>query len=131
MSISFEQALGSLPQALALRARRAEALSANLANADTPGYLARDLPFAAIMAGTQPATLPLQIRASAHIATGSADGAGEGLLFRVPLQPAVDGNTVDSQTEMAEFAENTVAFEATFSLLNGRFRNLIAAIRGE
>lgn len=131
LSISFANALGSLPQALELRSRRAEALSANLANADTPGYLAKDLPFAEMMAGTQHSTLPMRTSAALHIAQSSSDGADGDLMFRIPLQPAVDGNTVDSQTEMAAFAENTVAFEASFSVLNGRFKNLIAAVRGE
>ena len=106
-------------------------MSANLANADTPGYLAKDLPFEKLMAGVRNASLPMQLRLPSHIRTNDADGDDQDLMFRVPLQPAVDGNTVDAQTEMAAFAENTVAFEASFSVLNGRFRNLIAAIRGE
>ena len=146
MGIGFADALGIQPAALALRARRAEIIAGNLANADTPGYLARDIPFAEMLAGQQPGG-----RSASHSAGQSASPSGRllltqssamhlkpqssdrdlGLQYRTPLQPAVDGNTVDSDQEMATFAQNSVAFEASFSFLNSRFRGLISAIRGD
>ena len=134
MSISFADALGVQPQALALRARRAEIIAGNLANADTPGYLARDIPFAEMLARAQSggnhARLQLLQSSSMHLTPRPSD-RDLGLQYRTPLQPAVDGNTVDSDQEMATFAQNSVAFEASFNFLNGRFRGLISAIRGD
>ena len=139
MSISFDKALGVQPQALALRARRAEIIAGNLANADTPGYLARDIPFAEMLAGAQPggqlsgagqSTLRLAQSSAMHLSPQPSD-RDLGLQYRTPLQPAVDGNTVDADQEMATFAQNSVAFEASFNFLNGRFRGLISAIRGD
>ncbi|MDQ5908327.1 MAG: flagellar basal-body rod protein FlgB, partial [Pseudomonadota bacterium] len=50
MGINFDQALRVHGQALALRSRRTELMAANLANADTPNYKARDLDFKSAMA---------------------------------------------------------------------------------
>ena len=134
MSISFANALGVQPDALALRARRAEIIAGNLANADTPGFLARDIPFAEMLAGEQSGGNQTRLRlvqsSSMHLMSQRND-RDLGLQYRTPLQPAVDGNTVDSDQEMAIFAQNSVAFEASFSFLNARFRGLISAIRGD
>ena len=134
MSISFANALGVQPDALALRARRAEIIAGNLANADTPGFLARDIPFAEMLAGEQSGGNQTRLRlaqsSSMHLMPQRND-RDLGLQYRTPLQPAVDGNTVDSDQEMAIFAQNSVAFEASFSFLNARFRGLISAIRGD
>lgn len=48
MAISFNSALGIRPEVLSLREKRSEILSANIANADTPHFKARDLDFSAI-----------------------------------------------------------------------------------
>ncbi|MEM6546088.1 MAG: flagellar basal body rod protein FlgB, partial [Pseudomonadota bacterium] len=45
----IQKALGISPQVLDVRAQRMELLSANIANADTPGYKARDVDFRAVM----------------------------------------------------------------------------------
>ena len=47
------------------------------------------------------------------------------------MAPALDGNTVDVQMEQANFAENSVRFQATLTFLNARFRGLMTAITGQ
>ena len=130
MAIGFDTALGVQPNALALRARRAEIIAGNLANADTPGYLARDIPFAELLAGQNTGSLPMARSNSAHLTPKPSD-RDLGLQYRTPVQPSVDGNTVDSDQEMARFSQNNVAFEASFSFLSGRFRTLSSALRGD
>jgi flagellar basal-body rod protein FlgB len=131
MPISLDTALGIHAQALALRARRAEVLAANLANADTPGYKARDLDFAGTLAGAQGGAMGLAATARRHLAGEPVTpGSGE-LLYRVPMQPSIDGNTVDTHTEYAEFALNALQYQASLTFLNGRIRTLTTAIRGE
>lgn len=130
MPLSLDTALGIHAQALALRARRAEVLAANLANADTPGYKARDLDFASALAGAQGERITLMATARGHLSGEAAAGRGA-LLYRMPLQPSIDGNTVDTQTEYAEFARNALQYQASLSFLNGRIRTLMTAIRGE
>ncbi len=130
MSISFDSALGIHEQALGFRAQRAEVLANNLANADTPNFKARDLDFASVLAAqadkSQHGTFAMATTQSQHIAM-----ADPGLNYRVPTQPSIDQNTVDEQIEQSNYAENAVQFQASFTLLNAKFKGLVAAIRGE
>lgn len=128
MPISFDKALGVHAQALGLRAKRAEVIAANLANADTPNYLARDIDFKAVLASTQ-GRGNLQATHTGHL---QAHGGNSGeLLYRLPTQAAIDGNTVDAQEEKAAFADNALRYQASLRLLSGRIQGLLTAIRGE
>lgn len=132
MAISFDKALGIHPDALILRARRAEVLANNIANADTPNYKARDFDFQAVLEGKMAGeTLPL-VRTSAGHQSGylSPDAAAD-LMFRIPYQPAVDGNTVEVQGEMARYTDNAIRYQASFQFLNSKFQGLTRAIKGE
>jgi flagellar basal-body rod protein FlgB len=105
--------------ALEVRSRRLGLLASNIANASTPGYKAKDIDFrTALAAADTPQGLTEQ----------AIDGA---TLFRVPLQPSLDGNTVELATEQTAFAENAVAYQTTLSFLNGRISQLSRALRGE
>ncbi|WP_297526593.1 flagellar basal body rod protein FlgB [Thiohalobacter sp.] len=131
MPISFDSALGPLPQALKLRARRTEVLASNLANADTPNYKARDIDFRAAFDQAQGRRLAMRVTQPGHIPLGEPAYGGAPLKFRVPSQPSLDGNTVDSQVEQAAFSENAVRYQATLTFLSGRIKGLKAAIKGE
>jgi flagellar basal-body rod protein FlgB len=135
MANSIDNFLGIHAQALGLESRRAQLLAANLANADTPNFKARDLDFKAALAqagGSTTATLPLRATQAAHIGVAAAGADNDpALLYRVPLAPALDGNTVDAQLEQASFAENAVRYQATLTLLNARLRGLMTAITGQ
>ncbi len=139
MAISFESALGIHQKALEVRVQRAEVLANNLANADTPGFKARDIDFKAVLggvqAGQQGEQLAMATTNGKHLPHGGNSGvSGSGpdeLLYRVPSQPSVDGNTVDTQEEVAEFTKNTMQYQASFQFLNGKFKSLNNAIRGE
>jgi len=135
MGISFNQALGVHEQALKLREQRHQVLATNIANADTPGYQARDIDFASAMAQaakgesqgglTTTSSLHLQSSLTAANGAGSAD-----LKYRTPHQPSLDGNTVESQVEQAQFAENALRYQATLTFLGGEFSSLKLAIKG-
>ena len=137
MSISFEKAVGSAERALIYRSQRAEVLSNNIANADTPNFKARDLDFPALLASQSKrmtdAQFSLQTTNLKHIAgNGSAAEIDErALLYRIPNQPSLDQNTVDQQVELAKYTENEIHFEAAFTRLNGAFKGLIKVLRGE
>ena len=53
MALSFDKAFGVHQYTLGVRAKRAEVLSSNIANADTPGYKARDIDFAQALQDAQ------------------------------------------------------------------------------
>lgn len=132
MAINFTAALGVHEQALLVRERRAGVLAANLANADTPHYQARDLDFQALIrqaAGEQDGAR-LRATQGRHIGAG-APGIDGDLLYRTPMQPTLDGNTVDTDIEMAQFARNSLDFQASLTFLQSKFRGLRAAIKGE
>lgn len=133
MAINFDKALGIHPQALQVRGQRAQVLANNLANADTPGYKARDLDFKGVLQGQvelSNSKSAMQVTDKQHIA-GQALTADNASLYRVPQQPSLDGNTVEEQVEHAAFMENNLAFQASFTLLNKKFSGLMTAIRGE
>jgi flagellar basal-body rod protein FlgB len=137
MPSSIDNSLGVHAAALKLRSQRTEVLAANLANADTPGYRARDIDFKHALAAASGQTGPgsgvhLATTRAGHIGTGTANGmAPAELKYRVPLAPALDGNTVDGQLEQAAFAENTVRYQATLSFVSSKFRALMTAITGQ
>ncbi|MDB6050000.1 MAG: Flagellar basal-body rod protein FlgB [Pseudomonas sp.] len=135
MSISFDKALGIHEQALAFRAQRAEVLANNIANADTPNYKARDMDFSAVLAAqadkSKNGTFALNTTNTKHIEVDGVGGMDGTLLYRTPSQPSLDQNTVDGQVETANYAENSVGFQASFTFLNNKFKGLMSALRGE
>ncbi|WLQ17310.1 flagellar basal body rod protein FlgB [Hahella aquimaris] len=131
MAISFDKALGIHEQALNVRARRAEVLANNIANADTPGFRARDIDFKAVLRQAKSIEDSLEVVTThdAHMAIKTpAEGA---LLYRQPLQPSIDGNTVDTQTEIVQYSKNALDFQASFEFLNSRLKGIVSAIKGE
>lgn len=137
MSISFDKALGIHEKALNFRAQRAEVLANNIANADTPNFKARDLDFASVLAAQKGQgareRIALTQTDSLHLsAQGLAMAADEaGLYYRTPHHASIDQNTVDLQVEQAKYAENAVHFQASFTLLNNKFKGIVGALRGE
>jgi flagellar basal-body rod protein FlgB len=138
VAFDLDTYLGVHAKALGLRETRTELLARNLANADTPGFKARDLDFRAALASAEGQASAGTLRAtqSGHIGTADAatlaPGSTEAFLkYRTPLAPSLDGNTVDAQLEQAAFAENAVRYQATLQFLSSKFRSLMTAITGE
>ncbi len=105
--------------ALAVRSQRMGLLASNIANASTPGFKAKDIDFHAALSAIE-------------APGGSVDSAiDNATLYRVPLQPSQDGNTVELATEQTAFAENAVAYQTTLAFLNGRINQVTRALRGE
>ena len=139
--MNLDSYLGVHAAALQLRGRRTELLATNMANADTPGFKARDIDFRsaldAVTGPAQSANAPLSTNARHMGAAGTGRPAGSigstesFLRYRVPLAPSLDGNTVDAQLEQAAFADNSVRYQATLSFLSSRFKSLMTAITGQ
>lgn len=129
MPFNFDRVFGVHAQALQLRAQRAEMLASNLANADTPGYKARDIDFSSALEQAQAGT-ELQATRPGHISRIHTAGRAE-TLYRVPSQPSLDGNTVDTQVEQSRFAENAMRYQATLRFLNGKIDGIQKALKGE
>ncbi len=112
-------------QALNLRSQRQQVLASNIANADTPGFKARDFDFKSALAAA--VAVPAQGAKAAAPAVGQPQPE---LLYRSVIQPSIDGNTVDMDVERAQFAENTLHYEANITMLTHQIRMMIAAIQG-
>ncbi len=129
MAINFSNALGISEQALMVREARAQVLANNLANADTPGFKARDVDFRQVLRAAADASEHRLQRSHPRHLSGAGGVIGQPpLQYRAPTQPSIDGNTVDPQIEMAEFARNALDFQASLTFIKSRFSGLKSAI---
>lgn len=137
MAISLDNYLGAFEDSLILRSRRSEIIASNIANADTPGYKAKDIDFKSAMSnalGTRSEfkrdSLKMATTNSKHIQmsqnTFSAD-----IMYRNPYQPSLDDNTVDAGVEKTEFSKNAIHYNASLRFLTGKFQSLTKAIKGQ
>ncbi len=121
-------------QALSLRSERQRLIASNIANADTPNYVARDLDFASALkqaTGAQQGAAMLKTTQPGHMALGGTPAAVQAnLVYATPSQTNLDRNTVDMDRERANFADNAVRYEATLRFINGNVRTTLDAIRG-
>jgi len=124
-------------QALSLRSERQRLIAGNIANADTPGYVARDLDFAQALrqaTGTLQPARTLHVSQPGHLggahAVGGAGSVGN-LTYATAAQTNLDRNTVDMDRERASFADNSVKYEATLRFINGNVRTVLSAITGQ
>ena len=126
------QVLDFQSQALMLRAERQRLVASNIANADTPGYQARELDFANSLRAATSARPAGAVPAATHVGHDTTPlGADEqpGLLYARHSQDAVDRNTVDLDRERATFADNSVKYEATLRFINGSVRSMLDAMK--
>ena len=136
-------------KALVIRAERQRVIASNIANADTPGYVGRDINFKEAMGaalGESSATSRLTLSQSGGNSDGTSnaqhiplqstlgslgtDGASA-LAYTVQTQPAMDGNSVDMDRERANFVDNAVHYEATLRFINGSAKTILSAIQGQ
>ncbi|MFC0709045.1 flagellar basal body rod protein FlgB [Azorhizophilus paspali] len=123
-------------EALNLRSERHQVLAANVANADTPEFRARDFDFSrelakAVKEGRGSSSMSLTTTSSRHLEGASTTFAVRELLYRVPDQPSLDGNTVDMDRERAQFVDNTVRYQASLTFLDSRLQGLKTAMQPE
>lgn len=127
--------------ALSLRSQRQELLASNIANADTPNYKARDIDFSSALQnavartgqGSAQSAGALKTTSPAHLPGAAADGKaladGTPVLYRTVTQGAVDGNTVEMDTERTQFADNALRYEAGITMINQQIRNMMNAVQ--
>jgi flagellar basal-body rod protein FlgB len=139
------QSLDFHGQALVLRSQRQQMIASNIANADTPNYVARDMDFAAALrdaAGLGGTAARLSAPKAGHLnaagmATGGPADANTSAAvqaaqrYATPAQTNLDRNTVDMDRERAAFADNAVQYEATLRFINGNVKTMLSAITGQ
>ncbi len=112
-------ALNFQTEALVMRAERQRMIASNIANADTPGYVARDFDF----------SKALREATSGGGVADPSRRAGAMLRYAAPAQTNLDGNSVDMDRERAAFADNTVKYESTLRFINGSVRTMLDAMK--
>jgi flagellar basal-body rod protein FlgB len=135
----LDEALSFHQTALRVRGQRQELIAANIANADTPNYKARDIDFKSAMqgavAGMDRETFNISKTSSQHLngapLQGSSNGAPGASLFRPIIQGSVDGNTVDMDVERNQFVDNAIRYEASLTMINGQLKKMLSAIQGQ
>ncbi|MFQ3235516.1 MAG: flagellar basal-body rod protein FlgB [Paraglaciecola sp.] len=130
MAISLDKLMGFHHKALQVRTERMEVIAGNLANANTPGYKARDINFQDAMKNAQHSRDQNLTRTHGNHIQGHMKGNAE-IEFRIPNQPDTgDGNTVDVQRERNNFLDNGLRYQAGMEFLNGKIKGMKKAISG-
>ena len=132
MAINFDNALGVHQYSLGVRAERAEVLSSNIANSNTPHYKARDIDFSSAMkaASSQQKGLAMSQGAEKHFDLAAL--SQQHVKYRVTTQPDTgDGNTVDMQQEQTAFMQNALEYQMSLGFLEGKFQGMRKALRGD
>lgn len=121
-------------QALSLRSERQRLIASNIANADTPGYVARDMDFATALrqaAGQTSTPGQMNVTATGHIQPMAGARAAANLRYATPSQNNLDRNTVDMDRERASFVDNSLKYEAALRFINGSVGTMLDAIKGQ
>ena len=131
MAISLNSIFGVHDSALIYQSKRAEVLASNMANADTPGYKARDFNFKDVLSQLDGGNAgSLNVTHSKHIGISITPATVE-LAYRIPTSASLDGNTVDSQAEQARYAQNALDYQASVRFVNGKISSYLSALKGE
>lgn len=130
----LDAALGFQREALNLRVQRQEVLAANIAHADTPNYKARDFDFSsrlsqAVEQGRKADSFSLSTTSARHMAGQASSMPDQDLLYRVPSQSSIDGNTVEMDAERVNFADNAMRYESNLTVLGSKIKTLLSAVQ--
>lgn len=136
MSNAIDRLLNLHQTALSARAHRSQVLASNIANADTPGFQARDVDFKSALSnalgGTQASASTLARTSTRHMAAGGTQGPAAidvPLVYRTVTQASIDNNTVDVNIERAQFADNALRFEASLTFINSKIKGILTALQ--
>lgn len=117
-------------QALLLGGKRASLIANNIANADTPGYLAKDLDFKNMLRAQIVSEDGLSMADDSKNTSRVNFQSMDSLKYRIPNQVSADGNTVDINLEKSEFANNTMRWLASYTFINQSVKEIRSALRG-
>ncbi|MCF8039077.1 MAG: flagellar basal body rod protein FlgB [Desulfohalobiaceae bacterium] len=129
----FDTTIQVLDKVLELRTRKLEAISSNIANAETPGYAAQRMDFEeklqTAISGSKAKTSVTHPR---HIPTGLGDDVSsfQADMYRDEDRSGFgDKNSVSLDQEMVDLSRNQIRFEAAIRSLNKKFSMLKMVIQ--
>jgi|TARA_R110002096_G_scaffold268308_2_gene461980 flagellar basal-body rod protein FlgB len=130
MISTIDSLFGVHEKGLIFRSKRAEVLASNMANADTPGYKARDFDFKSVLNQLDGSQTSLRRTNANHVGFDKSP-ATINLSYRIPNSASLDGNTVDVNAEQARYAQNALDYQTSVRFLNGKISSYLSALRGE
>lgn len=131
MAISFDKAFGLHPDGMVLRAKQAEIIASNIANADTPGYKAQSMDFQSAMANAAAKQSQMSMSRTNEKHFNTQMSLNNNVQYRIPDQPDTgDGNTVNVQMERNLYLQNSLEYQASVQFLNSKVKGLKKAITG-
>jgi flagellar basal-body rod protein FlgB len=113
----LDRVAGQLERYMDLLSARQKLVASNVANADTPGYITKDLDFQA------------EFQSAAGLATNAA-GFAPNVVEVSGLQTKNDGNNVSLDRESRLLAENALRFQLASSLMKTQIQIVKSAING-
>ena len=133
MKNGLDAAFSFYETALSAQTYRQQVLAANITNADTPNYKARDVDFRAVLqaAQQQPAQqVSLAAGDSRHLPLSGNHPLAQHVLYRQDQQVGLDGNSVNLDHEQGAFTDNAIRYQATITFMSGKIKGLLTAIQG-
>jgi flagellar basal-body rod protein FlgB len=125
----LDSAFAFSERTLSVRGQRMEVLSRNIANADTPNFKAQDVDFKSVLSGAQSArTMKATHAGHIHQSTAATDA---NLVYTIPLNSSVDGNTVELSVEQAKYGRAAAEYQATLQFIQGDMSGIRKALKGE
>ena len=128
MSNPISNYLGVHAAALPLREQRMQLIASNLSNADTPNFKAKDLDFQAALENAAAQAAPLKSTNELHLTLLNASPR---VFESDGVQPSLDGNTVDADTERAAYGRAALEYRASLSFIESKVRTMLTAITGQ
>lgn len=127
----MDKIFGLAEHVLSVSEQRASMLSANLVNANTPNYKAKDIDFNQVMKSVSDPSSRLQVTNSNHISSANNDFYSLPVQYRIPMQKSLDGNTVDPEIERKSFVENSLKYQLGLTFIQNKTHEMIKAMKGE
>ena len=132
MSGLFDKTTQSLGAAINFRQLKQNVVSANIANAETPGYKAKKVDFEDALARAVDiqglGRMSTEHEDHVPVSGGSIAKVRADVYDNPDIAISNDGNTVDLEKEMAELAENTLVYKAAIQLINKKLAGMAYAV---
>ncbi|MDK9707940.1 MAG: flagellar basal body rod protein FlgB [Desulforhopalus sp.] len=130
----FDSNMQLLSKVLDLRAQKAQVISSNIANAETPGYSAQRFNFEEDLAmALRGGGVKLTTSHSAHIPLGPSNfHSVTGKIVTIEDKTGIgDKNSVSVNQEMTDLSENELLYETAAQLLKKKITQLNMVLTGQ
>lgn len=130
MSFSDSGILRLMSEKMSYLGQKQTVLAQNVANANTPGYKAREISAFTFETAMKEAGGGMKVTDTKHIVPASMAGANAGTQKMRSFETVPSGNSVDLEQQMMEVSKTTVDYQATASIYQ-KFMTLMRVALGK